>query len=278
MLGDRNLNAVIRAVAFAMVLTVLFLGCGQDGQVDRNASQSAAGTVPVPSDAAGDVITGTVAETMDSGGYTYALVKGKDTEVWAAGPLTKLSVGHEVTIRTDMAMPDFHSETLNRSFDVVYFVTSFGASHEGGMGGPNMSKAMKQMHGGRDVMGGEEPSTPASGTQLSLDKQVSGEVEKAPGGLSVAEVYSGRSELAGQKVTVRGVVVKFTPGIMGTNWLHLQDGSCADNVCDLAVTTDETVSEGDVVTLEGVLAVDKDFGAGYRYEAIVQGAVQLQDG
>lgn len=278
MLDDRKMIAVFaRIVASALLLTTLLAGCGQGGQADSDASASADGELPAPAVAVDDVIVGTVKETMDSGGYTYALVESEDTSVWAAGPLTALAVGDEVSIRTNMAMPDFRSETLNRTFDVVYFVTSFGGDKTGGMGGPNMSKALEQMHGGKDVLGEGDASTPASGAQIALDKQVTGEIEKAPGGLSVAEIYSGRSDLKGQVVKVRGVVVKFTPGIMGTNWLHLQDGSCAEDFCDLAVTTNETAEEGEVVTLEGVLAVDKDFGAGYRYEVIIQGATRPMD-
>jgi hypothetical protein len=55
---------------------------------------------------------------------------------------------------------------------------------------------------------------------------------------------------------------------MGKNWLHLKDGSQDDY--DLVVTSDMMVPEGHVVTVSGVVALDKDFGAGYRYDIIVE--------
>ena len=62
---------------------------------------------------------------------------------------------------------------------------------------------------------------------------------------------------------------------MGKNWVHLQDGtgSRQDGTNDITVTTDAGAAKlGDVLTATGTLAIDKDFGAGYRYGAIVEGA------
>jgi hypothetical protein len=57
---------------------------------------------------------------------------------------------------------------------------------------------------------------------------------------------------------------------MSKNWIHLQDGSEANGSYDLTITTLETVEVGTVVTLEGILAVDKDFGYGYKYDVILE--------
>lgn len=94
------------------------------------------------------------------------------------------------------------------------------------------------------------------------------------GGLSIADTWAKRASLANQPVTVRGTVVKVNNNIMGFNWLHLQDGSgkAADGTNDLTVTTDAVVKVGDVITVTGTLAVKKDFGAGYSYEAILENA------
>ena len=71
-----------------------------------------------------------------------------------------------------------------------------------------------------------------------------------------------------------GTVVKVNNGIMGRNWLHLQDGSGTEaaKTHDITVTTEGEVKVGDVVTATGTLALDKDFGAGYVYDAIIEGA------
>jgi hypothetical protein len=99
-------------------------------------------------------------------------------------------------------------------------------------------------------------------------------IPPAAGGLSIAEIWAERATLAGKTVIVRGKVVKFRSGIMGRNWIHLQDGtgSAKDGTNDLTVTTAADAKSGDVLTAAGTLAVDKDFGAGYRYGAIIEGA------
>ena len=91
----------------------------------------------------------------------------------------------------------------------------------------------------------------------------------------VSDVFKDRAVLDKQKVTVKGKVVKVSAGIMGRNWIHLQDGSgtpaLKDN--DLTVTTDQELpAVGKVVTITGTLAKDKDFGSGYFYQVIVENA------
>ena len=94
------------------------------------------------------------------------------------------------------------------------------------------------------------------------------------GGLSIADVFAKKASLGGKSVTVRGTVVKFNGGIMDRNWMHIQDGSGTADAKnnDLTLTTDAAVKVGDVVTMTGTVALDKDFGAGYAYDVIVEKA------
>ncbi|MBW2735567.1 MAG: nucleotide-binding protein, partial [Deltaproteobacteria bacterium] len=105
-------------------------------------------------------------------------------------------------------------------------------------------------------------------------EKVAAKVEKAKGGHTVVEIFTKRKELANKKIILRGKVTKFNAGIMKRNWLHIQDGTgaVADKTFDLTVTTQASAKVGDIVTVEGVLAVDKDFGAGYAYSVIVEKA------
>ena len=77
---------------------------------------------------------------------------------------------------------------------------------------------------------------------------------------------------------MKGKVVKFSPSIMGRNWIHLQDGTGdpMKNSHDLVVTSEATVETGQVVVAEGTLAAEKDFGAGYKYDAIIEQATVSQ--
>ena len=81
-----------------------------------------------------------------------------------------------------------------------------------------------------------------------------------------------RTELAGKPVTVAGKVVKFNANIMGTNWLHVQDGSGAAGTNDITVTTRDAVAVGDQVKVEGVVAVSRDFGMGYKFDVMIENA------
>jgi len=102
------------------------------------------------------------------------------------------------------------------------------------------------------------------------------EVARAEGsdGRTVAELYTQKSELSGKTVALRGKVVKYSAGIMGRNWIHLQDGSgdATAGTHDLTVTSNDTAAVGDTVLVQGTVTVDKDFGAGYFYAVIVEEA------
>jgi hypothetical protein len=90
----------------------------------------------------------------------------------------------------------------------------------------------------------------------------------------VAELFEKRSELDNKEVVLKGNVVKATAQIMGKNWLHIQDGTgdSQKGTNDMVVTTMDLPSVGDTVTIKGVLFSDKDFGSGYRYDAIIEQA------
>jgi len=97
----------------------------------------------------------------------------------------------------------------------------------------------------------------------------------AENGYTVGELFAKAADLNKQKVTVQGQVVKISRNIMGRNWIHIQDGTGdpMKNTHDLVITSSALEEKGSVVSLEGVLAADKDFGAGYRYDVIIEDAV-----
>lgn len=103
-----------------------------------------------------------------------------------------------------------------------------------------------------------------------------GEIARAPGpdARTVAEVLDGAPELAGKQVRVAARVVKVVTGVLGRNWLHIQDGSGSEAAGnhDLIVTTEASVSVGDEVIVEGRVTRDKDLGSGYRYDTLVEDA------
>jgi hypothetical protein len=108
---------------------------------------------------------------------------------------------------------------------------------------------------------------------VQVDKTVdlSG-IKKADGGKTVEEIFAGKDQLNGKTVAVRGKVVKFSPEIMGKNWIHLQDGTGKEGTNDLTVTTAAVAKTGDTVLVKGTLVANKDFGYGYKYDVIMEDA------
>ncbi len=214
--------------------------------------------------------SGEVVETMEAGGYTYVLVDTGSEQIWAASNQFVVAQGDRVTVPIESPMADFHSETLDRSFDLIYFASRIvpeGTALGGGMGSP---------HGG--TMGGGMVSDHAptmGGHTTAADAGVEeGTIDTPEGGLKIAAIWADRKVLSGKTVVVSGKVVKYNGGLMGTNWLHIQDGSgsAAESTNDLTVTSATPVAVGDIVTVTGALTLDKDFGSGYRYAAIIMDA------
>ena len=117
----------------------------------------------------------------------------------------------------------------------------------------------------------EKPVHPGIGKSVDVgDVKVS--KASGPNARTVAEIITKRIELKDKTVLVRGKVVKFTPEVLGKNWIHLRDGSgsAADNTHDVLVTTKDQARIGDVVVAKGVVHTDRDFGSGYSYKVLVE--------
>ena len=198
--------------------------------------------------------SGKVVETMNSGGYTYVLVDKDGAKTWVALPQSTITVGSVIACKPGMEMGNFKSTSLNRSFESIVF--SEGLAPVGPVAAPTPASA--------------SAPPPASAPVEAIT------VNKADGAnaQTVGEIFEKKDALANKPVAVQGKVVKVSRGILGKNWLHLQDGSGtqAAGTNDLVVTTDSLPEVGEVVTIKGNLSRDRDFGAGYRYGVIIENA------
>lgn len=73
-------------------------------------------------------VSGKVVETMDSGGYTYALVEKDGAKTWIAIPKTKIAVGNEIACQPGMVMQNFSSPSLQRTFERIVFSQGIAAA------------------------------------------------------------------------------------------------------------------------------------------------------
>ena len=224
-------------------------------------------------------VTGKVLESMDAAGYTYLKVTTDAGEKWIAVNQTPVTVGEEITYMDGMVMQNFFSKALDRTFPEITFSGGLVGAGDApqttppasGTGAESFSQALTS----------ESTAPPgaamATGSQKAVMPFAEINVEKAPGenSYTVAEIFSKAAELNGKSVVVRGKVMKVSPRIMGRNWIHIQDGTGNpdENTHDLVITTSvEPDADWDIITMEGILAANKDFGSGYSYAALIEDA------
>jgi hypothetical protein len=270
----------MKILAAALVLAIVASACRQ-AETPARPSQSAAVAplpreVPSPSQRlappAGEPIpaapaavpshagtlTGSVVETFNAAGYTYIRLNTGRGEEWVAVRQAVVSKGQRVTVAPQMVAHDFESKTLGRRFDTILF----GSLAMSSSGQPADRAALASL-ASEHIRAGMANAPP-----VRVDRA------GGPDARTISEIWAQRSALNGKNVVVRARVVKFLPGIMGTNWIHLRDGSGVSSAGtdDLTVTTSAVAAVGDIVTIGGELHVDRDFGAGYRYGVIVENA------
>lgn len=186
-------------------------------------------------------------ESMDVSNYTYINVDENGKSFWIAVPQMEVKKGDALYFSKSMEMKNFKSETLNRTFESILFVEDIKKE----LNTSNMNQ-------------------PHPVPNIAKEERIS--IQKLKDGKSIGEIYGELNKLNGKYVKVRGKVIKYNPGIMGTNWIHIQDGTAFQNDFDLLVTSDTQVQLGQVITAEGGLVTSKDFGAGYNYKVLIEKA------
>lgn len=223
---------------------------------------AAAPAVPAPM---ASTVKGEVLEVKGVDAYTYLRLKTADGEIWAAVNKAPVAKGAQVTIVDSAVMTNFESKTLKKTFDRIVFGTLAGApapTAEATTAGAGATPAssMGAMHAGlaKPVEVGDVKVAKATGANAR----------------TVAEIVTKGPELKNKAVLVRGKVVKYTPGVMSKNWVHIRDGSgsASDKTDDVLVTTKDETKVGDVVLVKGTVHTDVDLGSGYAYKVLVEDA------
>jgi hypothetical protein len=196
----------------------------------------------------------TVKEAIQATSYSYLKVEEGSETYWIAITKTDFGAGDVLYYDEGLEMANFESKDLKRTFEKILFVQ-------------NISD--------QPTLPGEQlPMTNTKPQKPTLEKQ-NIQIETAEDGISIATLYSNRTKYRDQTVKIRGQVTKVNQNIMGKNWIHVQDGTESEGNFDLTITTDQLVNIGEIVTFEGKIALDKDFGAGYTYTVIMEEAVLI---
>lgn len=228
------------------------------GNTDENSNQNkdySAGNNNVLSSTGtfeNDPHIGEVIEKQDAGDYSYLKINEKGKVYWIAVPLMDVEIGENIVYSKFMEMKNFNSKALNKTFESVLFVDDVKKVAD--------DNSLKTAH-----------------SNLGAKDMVDISIEPLSDGETIAQVYENKQSLQGSSVKIRAKVVKYNGSIMDRNWIHIQDGTNYDGKFDLLITSNESAEVGDVVIVEGQLAIDKDFGAGYFYPVVVENAKLVVD-
>lgn len=234
-------------VIFVTTLAIIFTSCNS-----KNNAENLDGVHKV-----------IVKEILQANAYTYLNVTENETDQWIAVSKMDAKLGETYYFKDFMEMKYFESKDLGRAFESIYFIEDLKTS-------PEAFKAptQAQMPEGHPSMESLHEGKPA----IAKDDV---KVDAVEGGITIAELYSNKDKYNGKKVLVRGKVVKVNFGIMDKNWFHIQDGTSADGKFDLTITSmEENVKLNDVLTFEGTVVLNKDFGYGYSYELLLEEGIK----
>lgn len=184
-------------------------------------------------------------EILDTEKYSYLNVSEDGEKYWIAIPRKEVQVGSTYFYKGGLLKKNFESKEYNRVFETIYLVS--------------------------EVIPHPTNSVSSEPNDIPPKDKISGEavsVELAEGSVKLSELFFDPKKFEGKLIQVTGKCVKVNQMIMGRNWIHIQDGSGQD--LDLTITTTENVNVDAIVTFKGTIALNKDFGAGYKYDVIME--------
>ena len=231
--------SMIKIIVLLFAVVMIFAGCETESETSSDQNTN------INKVSENSSHTAKVEEKIDAANYTYLQVTENDKTYWIAVTRMEIEMGETVYFSQAMEMKNFKSESLNRTFESVLFVQ-------------DASKFPNQQVG----------DDPHKNLKRRQDEEIS--IETPQDSKSVEQIYNEKESLNGKTVKVKGKVVKVNQNIMNRNWIHIQDGTGDDTNSDLVVTTQDVAAVGDIVTAEGIVVTNKDFGAGYSYSVLLE--------
>ncbi len=186
-----------------------------------------------------------VNEILDTEKYSYLNVSEEGEKYWIAIPRKEVQVGSTYFYKGGLLKKNFESKEYNRVFETIYLVAEVI---------PHPSNAVSS-----------ELNDYPKKDEISSESVI---VDPVEGSIKLSELFLDPKKFEGKLIQVTGKCVKVNPMIMGRNWVHIQDGS-GQNL-DLTITTTENVNVDALVSFKGTIGLNKDFGAGYKYDVIME--------
>jgi hypothetical protein len=220
-----------------------------------------------------------VKEVLQASEYTYLHVTENNNEVWLAVPSMQAKAGDTYYYEGGIEMKKFESKELNRVFESIILLEKLNTEPKSSAIAA-ADKPYASTNQDKPAAASQDGATPATSETYTRKatppekKEV--KVAPAKGGITIGKLFSDKESMAGKTVVIKGQVTKYTPAVMGKNWIHIQDGTDFNGKFDLTVTSENEVKVGDVVTLEGKISLNKDLGYGYFFDVIMEDAKMKQ--
>lgn len=191
--------------------------------------------------------------------YNYLRVTEGGQEHWIAVRKQEVEIGGTYFYRNGLLKTNFESKEYNRVFERIFLVSSL----------------VPEVHGGNGTSLGSVITSDTENAPIKQDIPThTEEIVQHKGSIKIADLVANPQSYEGKTVQLTGKCVKINPNIMQRNWIHLRDGSKDD--FDLVITSNTFVAEGTVVTIKAKVVLNKDFGAGYRYDLILEEGEVIQ--
>lgn len=230
---------------YVLVVTCTFIACNQKPEsINPVNEQSEEQELPE------DVHKIVIQDVLQANNYTYLeVVDETESRYWIAVPRREADKGSTYYFSGGMLMENFKSKDLDREFNELILVEGIHATPT------------------------RKPIITSNTTPTQHEFEIKPEdVAPVEGGITIEKLFKNPLEFKGKKILVKGMCVKMNRDIMERNWLHIQDGTKDKNgvLYDLTITTTDDADPGNIVTIEGNITLDKDFGAGYVYPIILE--------
>jgi len=188
-----------------------------------------------------------VEEVVQTKKYTYLnVLEEKLPAYWIAISKAEVEKGETCIYTGGLKMRGFRSAELDRVFDELLLVSN-----------------ISRMGSSKPLMSNESMSDMQSDEKAAKHEKII----PVKGATSISDLLSNPSKYEGKVITVTGRCTKVNHQIMNRNWNHIQDDS--KNPKELTITTQDVLELGSVGIFAGKISLNKDFGAGYRYEIIM---------
>ncbi len=205
-----------------------------------------------------DLHTITVNEVLPATRYVYLNVSEGDSKFWIATRKQEIKKGETYFYRGGLLKTNFESKEYNKVFDTIYLISNL-VSQDHSKHADNLNTNVQK----------NAPIVQKEVIPTHTDKIV-----EHKGSIKIAELIKDPKKYEGHTIQLSGKCVKVNPNIMDRNWLHLQDGS--KNDYDLVITSDTFVPEGSDITIKATVVLNKDFGAGYKYDLILENGILVK--